>query len=78
MSRCAGSQTFLASFARIRHDHRSHALIETLTQLRVEALGSSGLSMAVVRPTGIEPKSQKNPGAAHRIIEAMNLAGLTP
>jgi hypothetical protein len=34
-------------------------LIETLTQLRIETLGLSGLSIAVVRPTGIEPKSAK-------------------
>jgi len=55
MSRCVGSQTSLASFARVRHGHRSHALIRNLTQLRLEALGSSGLSIALVRPTGIEP-----------------------
>jgi hypothetical protein len=54
MSRCTGSQTSLASFARVRL-HQSYTLIETLTQLRVEALGSSDLSIAVVRPTGIEP-----------------------
>ena len=30
-------------------------LIQNLAQLRVETLGSSGLSIAVVRPTGIEP-----------------------